>query len=447
MVPARLTFVVASLAAALFLSPSQLGYAKQTAHGNISIVRAFSSSPAASPNGFSPGPVAPVLSSSGHAIFGATNQGGAHQDGVVFKLKPSKPGHPWTEKVLLSLSGTAGDGADPVALAKHRGALYGMTRCCGPLNDGVVFKLTPPSGSKTRWSESVLHKFAYAPPASAKGSAPAGPLTFDHSGDIFGTASAGGRGDGVVFKLIRPRGSGHTWREVRIHVFKGKSDGSAPSAGVSRASNGSLYGTTNKGGRYDDGTVFRLTPPTSGRSKWTERTLYTFKGGKSGRYPGGNGVTMDKAGHLFGMTQQGGAKDNGVVYELQKGKSGRSWFERLLYTFPATCSYCTDYTSATGGLTLRKKALYGTTAGGGSQQFGSIFKLMPGKSAKKRWREETLYTFDGGIHWGGAPETGVTFAKSGAMYGTVSRLGPGGCPSACGTYGAGEVWKFVPNGR
>jgi uncharacterized repeat protein (TIGR03803 family) len=68
-------------------------------------------------------------------LYGATNVGGAHNDGTVFELDPDG-----TETVLHSFDG--GDGAIPVAgLAKSHGVLYGTTAFGGAHGDGVVFSM------------------------------------------------------------------------------------------------------------------------------------------------------------------------------------------------------------------------------------------------------------------------------------------------------------------
>ena len=80
----------------------------------------------------------------------------------------------------------------------------------------------------------------------------AGVIT-DLSGNIYGTTEGGGAyGDGVVFKL-----SGGT--EAPLHSFAGGSDGAEPIAGLIMDASGNLYGTTSIGGTDDLGTVFEVT--------------------------------------------------------------------------------------------------------------------------------------------------------------------------------------------
>jgi uncharacterized repeat protein (TIGR03803 family) len=80
---------------------------------------------------------------------------------------------------------------------------------------------------------------------------------------------------------------------------------------LKRAAN--LYGTTWEGGAYENGTVFKLDED----GKLT--TLYSFTGGTDGAYPYA-GLTLDKAGNLYGTAILGGItkceSGCGVVFKL-----------------------------------------------------------------------------------------------------------------------------------
>jgi uncharacterized repeat protein (TIGR03803 family) len=95
----------------------------------------------------------------------------------------------------------------------------------------------------------------------------------EYNGELYGTTNAGGiNGAGTVFKLTT---DGKVWVETIIYNFKGGSDGYAPQAGLVTDHRGALYGTTISGGN-GYGTVFKLTPPTNGKSSWIETILYKF---------------------------------------------------------------------------------------------------------------------------------------------------------------------------
>jgi uncharacterized repeat protein (TIGR03803 family) len=120
-------------------------------------------------------------------LYGTTYQGGAANNGVVFKLDTA--GH---YSVLHSFAGGA-DGAHPGSglTMDSSGNLYGSTTQGGSGNDGVVYRIDP-SGQET-----VLYTFT-----GSDGASPGSQPVRNLAGKLFGTTSAGGKnGGGVVFKL------------------------------------------------------------------------------------------------------------------------------------------------------------------------------------------------------------------------------------------------------
>jgi len=118
-----------------------------------------------------------------------------------------------------------------------------------------------------------------------------------------------------------------------IYNFTGGNDGGDPATQLSFDSSGNAYGTTVTGGHYGCGTVFQLTPVGSG---WQESPLYAFTCGADGKNPYG-GVTLDAEGNLYGTTVAGGiggicvGDGCGTVFELSK--SGDTWSETVHYNF------------------------------------------------------------------------------------------------------------------
>ena len=96
----------------------------------------------------------------------------------------------------------------------------------------------------------VLHTFS-----GPDGAYPIGSLTVDRAGNIYGTTNKGGTDNvGTVFKLRQTNGN---WILTPLHIFAGGSDGSYPLAGVTLATNGIVYGTTQ------GDTAFSLRPGAS----------------------------------------------------------------------------------------------------------------------------------------------------------------------------------------
>jgi uncharacterized repeat protein (TIGR03803 family) len=91
-------------------------------------------------------------------------------------------------------------------------------------------------------------------------------------------------------------------------------DGRFPEAGLIADAAGNLFGTTFKGGRFGDGTVFKIAKTATGYAS-APTVLVNFLDRK-GKFPVA-GLIADAAGNLFGTTRQGGAKNAGTVFELR----------------------------------------------------------------------------------------------------------------------------------
>jgi uncharacterized repeat protein (TIGR03803 family) len=65
----------------------------------------------------------------------------------------------------------------------------------------------------------------------------------------------------------------------------------------------------------------------------TFKVIYNFTGGADGAAPGA-GLTMDRAGNLYGRAENGGSSGNGTVFKLSHKGSGKGgWVFSPLYTF------------------------------------------------------------------------------------------------------------------
>jgi hypothetical protein len=342
------------------------------------------------------------------ALFGTAPYGGRNGAGTAFKLTPpAAAGGPRTETVLYSFCSlpNCADGADPqsdLAMDQH-GALYGATQF-GPLssNHGTTFKLTPPAASGGLWTETVLYTFCSLSNCT-DGDQPRAGLLLDHQGALYGTAQFGGIHEGgVVFKLIPPSKTGGLWAETVLYSFcsvTNCTDGALPQANLIMDPHGALYGTTLGGGIVfpttviggspDQGTVFKLTPPTANGNNWTETVLFRFCSQSycaDGSSP--LGLIMDQHGVLYGTTQGGGSDGrSGTVFKLTApAATGGLWTETVLYSF---CSLpnCADGFHPNADLIMDNHgALYGTTQNGGSNRGGTAFKLSPGTSSRRSHR-------------------------------------------------------------
>jgi len=269
---------------------------------------------------------------------------------------------------------------------------------------------------------SVLHTFTGA----ADGGVPYAGLTFDSPGILVGTTSIGGGshacpdGCGVVYQLKKRNSS---WILSPLYNFNGI-DGATPLAGVTDV-NGVLYGTTFKGGSAGKGTVYRLRPqPTPCKTVicyWNETVLHSFNvRPDDGTEPGYGNVTLDRAGNVYGTTSAGGTEDYGTVWKL--APSGGGWTESILYNF---LDQNDGFAPFSGVIFDASGNLYGTTwGGGGTLGIGTVYQLVPQSGS---WLENILVSFQSGGP--GRPFGTLTMDSSGNLYGTAI---------------TGEVFKLSP---
>lgn len=199
-----------------------------------------------------------VFDSAGN-IFGASGLGGANGVGAVFELQLTAGGT-WTERVLYSFKNDGIDGSFPfdTVAVDSAGNVFGSTFSGGLYNWGAVFELT--RGVNGTWEETVIHNFNFD---GVDGIEPHSGVVFDKAGNLYGTTFDGGgnpevdTGNGTVYKLT-PEADG-TWTETIVHSFGAGNDGGSPEYNVTFDSSGNLYGTTLGGGTGGEGTVWKIT--------------------------------------------------------------------------------------------------------------------------------------------------------------------------------------------
>jgi uncharacterized repeat protein (TIGR03803 family) len=154
-----------------------------------------------------------------------------------------------------------------------------------------------------------------------------------------------------------------------------------------------------------------------------ESVLYTFTGPTDGSNPQ-NGVIRDSAGNLYGTAYQGGTDNWGTVFKVDSSKQFS-----VLHTFTRGTD---GLHPLTGNLLLDSDGnLYGTCGGGGAYGQGIIYELDAAGD------ETILYNFTGGID-GSTPFGGVIRDSKGNLYGTT----------ACGgEYGVGVAYKLSTSGE
>ena len=378
-------------------------------------------------------PIGGLLIDVAGTIYGTTSassQPCAQQCGSVFKLRNS--GQNWVLTPLYKFKG-APDGAQPWAgvVFGPDGALYGTTQYGGAtcpsdgfneVGCGVVFRLAPPPTACTSavcpWRETVLYTFLGN---RTDGAFPLDRVTFDASGNLYGTTSsggnfaggpcvAGGGWCGTLFKLTHSNGG---WTESVLYKFTGGDDGGNPIAGLTGDGNGNFYGVALLSSN-DNGTVFELTP--SG-----ENTLIQLPSNAS--EPLGD-LILDPAGNLYGTTSDSQFGGGASAFELMPSAGG--WNLSLLHSFGG---FLEEDGPSSGLIRDTAGNLYGMTHAMGSNFKGSVFKLSPTGSG---WDYTELYSFSGGLD-GEYPVGGLALDAQGNLYGT----------SEGGSYGWGVLWKIT----
>jgi len=353
-------------------------------------------------------------------LYGTTQIGGAFGWGTVFELSPTPEGK-WRFSLLYTFTGGA-DGGNPLGnlVFDANGNAYATASSGGADGFGVIFELSPPAHAGKAWNENVLYSFQ----GDGDGALPFGNVVFDAAGNLYGTTSIGGHshinclaGCGTIYELS-PAGNG-VWTERVLHqLLDAFGDGAEPRAGLVMDASGNLYGTTYEGGNnsqcggYGCGSVFEMSPPVSGKH-WSFKTLIDFNGIDGALVRGG--VTLGANGALFGSTIYGGTHNAGIVFSLTP-QSGR-WQFASLYSFDGI-----NGLQPTGDLAFDNAGnLYGATYEGGTNDWGSVFQLVPGENG---WTENVLYNFAvSGKGYGANPFGGVMVDSAGDLYLTANQGG------------------------
>jgi uncharacterized repeat protein (TIGR03803 family) len=227
---------------------------------------------------------------------------------------------------------------------------------------------------------------------------------------------------GLALAAFVPLGSAQASKFNVLYTFTGRSDGGRPIGGVMlRRRN--LYGSTEAGGTFKDGAVFRLGPD------GTETVLHSFNG-SDGAHPFSR-LIADKGGNLYGTAIEGGGSSNcyggcGTVFKIAPDGTAT-----VLHAFRGS-----DGANPHGDLIADSAhALYGTTGYGGTSGFGTIFKLT------RNGKLSVLHTFAGGTD-GATSQSGLIADASGNFYGTTYfGGGSSNCSGGCGT-----VFRLAPDG-
>jgi uncharacterized repeat protein (TIGR03803 family) len=219
----------------------------------------------------------------------------------------------------------------------------------------------------------------------------------------------------------------HSFTELSNSPPYGNNDGCRPSGGLILSGN-TLYGTADRGGSADDGTVFGVNTDGTGFTN-----LHSFTGTLGDGGIVGAGTNIDgsdpaiglivSGNTLYGTAQYGGSSGNGTVFAVNTNGTGFT----NLHSFTGTLGdagyygYGTNSDGAlpSAGLILSGNMLYGTAQFGGRWGDGTVFAVNTNGTGFS-----TLYSLTNGTD-GVAPNAGLILSAN-TFYGTTDIGGSSG---------------------
>lgn len=243
-----------------------------------------------------------------------------------------------------------------------------------------------------------------------------GQLIEGDGGFLYGTTRLGGASErGVVFRVAKD-GTGYTV----LRAFAG-ADGDQPNSGLTRGSDGLLYGTTVQGGSVNGGVIYRMA---GDGSQFAVLRHFTFASG--GAYAPFAGVREGADGLLYGTTRAGGSGSVGTIYRLRRDGSDFT----VLHALPADGSRGSYLTA--GLVEGSANQWFGVAEAGGTAGAGVVFRVNHDGSGFI-----VLHHFGVIAGDGQSPVADLMVGPDGDLYGTTF---------AGGASGNGTVFRINPDG-
>lgn len=282
-------------------------------------------------------------------LYGTTSYRGAVGSGTAFKLTPTG-----TLVTLWNFDNKTDGGAPWYPLLQGAdGNFYAASSTVYAGDYGAFSKITATGTQKT------LVDFNYT-----NGNNPNLP-TQGTDAIFYGTALSGGsKGLGVAYKITA------AGKITVLHNFVGyPTDGTNPIGVLTQGNDGAFYGVTYAGGAKNLGSVFKIT------STGVLTILHSFAGYPAdGTYPR-SGLILGSDGNFYGTTSRGGKTNNGMLYRITP-----AGVLTILYSLCAQAN-CTDgFGTSTPLMQHTNGKFYGSTSGnslGGSYLYSLNAGLTP----------------------------------------------------------------------
>ena len=247
------------------------------------------------------------------------------------------------------------------------GNFYGAGSAPGNL-DGGIFRMTPTGEIST------VYRSCFQPNCTQPG-----PPILGGDGNLYGVSKFGGNstGSGTVYKLTLDG------KLTILYTFcpnAGCADGQFP-LGLVLGSDGNFYGAAEEGGAGSgvSGTIFRISPTGEFKLLYTFCSLANCADGTGAASP----PVQGSDGNFYGVAVFGGATGHGVAYRLTSAGA-----YTVLYNF-CSATDCLDGNQPQAVTWSPSGTLLGVTNLGGDRNGGTIFEI---NLVKNHYR--TLHSFD-----------------------------------------------------
>ena len=354
-------------------------------------------------------PFSKLTAAANGKFYGTASSGGVTDQGAVYEFDPS------SGFITLKGSFNGANGAKPHAAltAAGGGLFYGTTSegGGGDSNQGTVYQFDSNFNSSIGSGDtSITLKGRFD---GANGANPYAALTIDN-GKIYGTTRYGGQNNqGAVYEFDPNVAS--VDQSITLKGSFDGANGAIPHAALTPAGTGTTYyGTTYFEGSNGFGGVYEFNPSQPAATAITLKDSFTGGNGANplaGLIAVGNGI-------FYGTASQGGANDQGAVYEFNANTASISLKASLADSNGA---------NPVGGLADAGQGLfYGVTSQGGAFGQGAVYEYNANSASISL---KASLTGSNGTN----PLGGLADAGNGIFYGTASQGG---------TDGQGSVYAF-----
>ena len=297
-------------------------------------------------------PFGSLLEATDGNLYGVADGGGANNFGVLFQYNPATSAF----DVKINFDDKV-NGSNPhsTLIQASDGMLYGNTEYGGTIGDGTLFKYDIATGELT-------NKFEFDDVGKETGRYPIAALFQAKDGLLYGLAYNGGfDNSGTLYTYDIATSTFN-----KIFDFHEGPNGSAPVSGLTQANDKMLYGVTMVGGANRNGTIYQYDPAFQ-----TYKKKFDFENKTSGETPQSL-LLLAADGKLYGTTTYGGSRDMGVFFQFDPASSAfevKAEFDSLNGSYPS------------GELIqLSDGKIYGLARQGGAKDDGVLFQYDPSTS-------------------------------------------------------------------